>query len=92
MVNTGYGQLLINGEWIADVIYTIISRPSGESQRHQGRFAVRRSKRVKPPSLETSELVCADGMHYQIHRELGLGTSGSYIADLTPLSVSAQAA
>jgi hypothetical protein len=38
-----------------------------------------------PTSLQTLELICANGVHYQIRGELDLGAGGAYVADLIPL-------
>ena len=87
MVDTGYGQLLVDGEWCADIIYTVISRTMGEYQQHQVRFTLRRGMVPKPTSQQGLELVCANGVHYQLRGELDLGAGGACIAELMPLPV-----
>ncbi len=87
MVNAGRGQLLADGEWSADIIYSVVSRPIGSYLQHQVRFATRRGVVVMPTSLQTLELICANGVHYQIRGELDLGAGGAYVADLIPLPV-----
>lgn len=92
MVNTGYGQLFVNDEWTADVIYTVISRTFGKYQQHQVRFALRRGAVVKFMAMQTLELICANGVRYQIRGELELGAGGAYVAELIPLPMGVEVA
>ena len=87
MVGTGFGQVLVNGDWTADVLYDVTQMQIGKRQQYQVRMGLRRGQLILRFFTYELELVCANGVHYRISSDFTIDSTGWYVADLMPLPI-----
>ena len=82
MVDTGFGQVLVNGTWTATVLYRRMPRPHQGSQAYCVRLALRRGELPNGFFVHDVDLVCANGERYRIRSGFTCDGPGWYEAEV----------
>jgi hypothetical protein len=81
----GFGQILVDGEWLADVAYGISSKDPASPSQYSAQLLLQQGQLTHPFGAQDIQLVCPTGQCYKVVSAFTLVQDGQYEALVVPL-------